>query len=251
MAKNKGTNSKFLNNQKGNASGRATPVNTSLEIPPAQDLPTIPTPVEPQPQQRPPSTNPSAGRPSVETIVPEAKTESTTTTEPTQPTDIPLPPSAMMAPSGQLPTVAPVAPINESATSSASPSRTATPATAAYETAGYETPMASRTPSPRSIRPSLGAAVRRTLNIDWPLNLVVNSKNELVPFTDTFQTPSLAPGEGDQSTITCATEYGQKGESGIKIILDLGYPATLDLKIFNQFDSSRPIFSRFRDTADA
>ncbi|KAG8949583.1 hypothetical protein FRC04_008516 [Tulasnella sp. 424] len=247
MARNKNNNSgsKFIN--KPNASGSATPSNPSLEIPPAQDLPTIPTPVEPQPQQRPPSTNPSAGRPSVDTIVPEPKPESTKTTESTQPTEVPLPPSALMTPSEQLPTVAP---INESATSSASPSRTATPATAAYETAGYETPMASRTPSPRSIRPSLGAAVRRTLNIDWPLNLVVNSKNELVPFTHTFLTPSLAPGEGDQSTITCASEYAH-GDSGIRITLDLGYPATLDLKIFNQFDASRPIFSRFRDTADA
>ncbi|KAG8937562.1 hypothetical protein FRC00_004074 [Tulasnella sp. 408] len=110
--------------------------------------------------------------------------------------------------------------------------------------------MASRTPSPRSIRAPVGAAVRRTLNIDWPLNMVVNTKGELVPFTHTFQTPSLAPANGDSSTITCATEYSQEGNSGIQIILDLGYPATLDLKIFNQFDSSRPIFSRFRDTAD-
>ncbi|KAG8904100.1 hypothetical protein FRC01_008873, partial [Tulasnella sp. 417] len=152
-----------------------------------------------------------------------------------------------MAHSQQLPNVNNV---NESATSSASPSRTATPATAAYESAGYETPMASRTPSPRTIRPAVAAAVRRTLNIDWPLNLVVNTKKELLPFSQTFQTPTLAPGLGDTSIITCGTEYDQNGASGIRISLELGYPATLDLKIFNQFDSSRPIFSRFRDTAD-
>ncbi|KAG8955066.1 hypothetical protein FRC04_009523 [Tulasnella sp. 424] len=108
----------------------------------------------------------------------------------------------MLNPSKQHPTVGPGSRQRESATSSASPSRTATPATTAYETAGYETPMASRTPS------------------------LVNSKNELVPFTHTFLTPSLAPGEGDQSTITY-------------------------FKIFDQFDVSKPIFSRFRDTADA
>ncbi|KAG8919902.1 hypothetical protein FRC00_010771, partial [Tulasnella sp. 408] len=110
--------------------------------------------------------------------------------------------------------------------------------------------MASRTPSPRSIRPSVGAAIRRTLNIGWPLNMVVNTKGELVPFTHTFQTPSLAPAAGDSSTVSCSTEYSPNGENGVLILLDLGYPETLDLKIFNQFSSSRPSFSRFRDAAD-
>ncbi|KAG8974291.1 hypothetical protein FRC05_007715 [Tulasnella sp. 425] len=111
----------------------------------------------------------------------------------------------MMTPSKQLPTVGPD-PVNESATSSTSRSRTATHATAAYEIAGYETPMASRTPP-------LG-----------PSGL-----------------PSVLQFEGPSISLAAQFE--------IKITLDLGYPATLDLKIFNQFDDSRPIFSRFRDTA--
>ncbi|KAG8955064.1 hypothetical protein FRC04_009521 [Tulasnella sp. 424] len=111
-----------------------------------------------------------------------------------------------MTPSKQLPTVGPD-PVNESATSSTSRSRTATHATAAYEIAGYETPMASRTPP-------LG-----------PSGL-----------------PSVLQFEGPSISLAAQFE--------IKITLDLGYPATLDLKIFNQFDDSRPIFSRFRDTAD-
>ncbi|KAG8949585.1 hypothetical protein FRC04_008518 [Tulasnella sp. 424] len=130
--------------------------------------------------------------------------------------EIEPPPNAMVTPSGQLPTVGP---INESATSSASSSRTATHATAAYEIAGYETPMAGRIPSPRSIRPSLGVARARPFHAYVP-HSVVGTRDE-----------TRAPSR--------------------KIILDLGYPATLDLKIFNQFDASRQIFSRSRDTADA
>ncbi|KAG8937561.1 hypothetical protein FRC00_004073 [Tulasnella sp. 408] len=93
--------------------------------------------------------------------------------------------------------------------------------------------MASRTPSARSIRPSVGAAVRRTLIIDWPLNMVVDTNGDLLPFTHTFQTPSLTPATGDFSTISCVTEYSPNDENGILILLDLG-----------------PIFSQFPDAAD-
>ncbi|KAG9037036.1 hypothetical protein FS837_001510 [Tulasnella sp. UAMH 9824] len=174
MAKNKG-GSKIL--QQRTASGRATP-NPSVDtlVPPAQDLPDIPTPVETQAQQRPNGTTSTTNQSSANTTTTEANPEAAKSPPRTQPSDIPLPSSTMMNSSEELPNLNNT---SESATSSASPSRTATPATAAYDTAGYETPMASRTPSPRSIRPSVGAAVRRTLNIDWPLNMVVNTKGEL------------------------------------------------------------------------
>ncbi|KAG8937558.1 hypothetical protein FRC00_004070 [Tulasnella sp. 408] len=182
-----------------------------------QDLPDIPTPIEPQAHQRPSGTTATIDPSSANTTTTEAKAEAVKSHS-----HVPLPPSAMMNASEELPKVNHT---SESANSSASPSRTATPSTASYDTAG-------------------------TLNVDWPLNMVVNTKDELVPFTRTFKTPSLASGTVNSSTITCATEYSQNGDGGIGLILDLGYPATLDLKMFNQFDSSRPISIRFRDTAD-
>ncbi|KAG8990497.1 hypothetical protein FRB90_001740 [Tulasnella sp. 427] len=255
MVKKNGSRFLNLNNKNANASGKpgTTPSTPHLETPPADSIPTIPTPVDPNPPRLNSDSDSIASTSSTATVTsPKSKPEPYFQgMQSHQPSDIPLPPSIAPTPSHELPNVHHSAVVpSDSVPSSTSPSRTATPATAAYETADPETPVASRTPSPRSFRPSVAAAVRRTLNVDWPVNLVVNSKNELVPFNQTFATPSLAPGEAANSTITCGTEFASNGQSSVVISLDLGYPATLDLKIFNQFDSSKPIYSRFRDTAD-
>ncbi|KAG8899814.1 hypothetical protein FRC00_000887, partial [Tulasnella sp. 408] len=65
---------------------------------------------------------------------------------------------------------------SEPATSSAAPSRTATPATAAFDIAECETPHAP------SGRPSARRS-RTTRNIDWTPNMVVNTKGELASCT--------------------------------------------------------------------
>ncbi|KAG8955072.1 hypothetical protein FRC04_009529 [Tulasnella sp. 424] len=124
------------------ASGSAAPSKPSGETlaPPADTIPDIPTPVEPRLQQRSSSSTISADCPLADTTGTEAKPKSTHRAHaahryptPTERHDDPISST--------------VGPVKEWATSSASPSRTTTPATAAYETAGYEIPMASRTSS--------------------------------------------------------------------------------------------------------
>lgn len=86
------------------------------------------------------------------------------------------------------------------------------------------------------------------MTVDWPIDLPFTSKGELVPFTQSFQVPSQFQ---YSSVVTCSTELDSHSHTGLKIVVDLGYEASVDVRIYNQLDSSAPIISLFRDTGDA
>lgn len=83
--------------------------------------------------------------------------------------------------------------------------------------------------------------VRQTTTVDWPLDIAIKGGNALVPFTQTFQV------EGMVGSITCATDAAT---DSIKVSFDSPTTAVLDLRVFNQLDSSAPIVSLHRDVVE-
>ncbi|KAG8901908.1 hypothetical protein FRB99_005011 [Tulasnella sp. 403] len=114
-------------------------------------------------------------------------------------------------------------------------------------------PDASRTPTripspptsgPRDRAPAYPATIRRSITIDWPINVDIDSKGDLLPVVEEYRTNSPA---GD-ITIKCTSEPDDKGFA-LRVAFEISYSASIEMRIFNQMDARSPIANRWLDAA--
>lgn len=122
-------------------------------------------------------------------------------------------------------------------------SQTATPATVTYDLT-----QGSQMSSPgSSCGPSVG--LRNALVVDWDVDLPLEPTGHLAPsFNQILQVPNSS--HQYQGTVSCVSIAEGNIATGIKIRVDLGYPANVELRVFGQMDAAAPFINLYAEGHD-